>query len=561
MSESNSTDRSWQSGETHEVLNQSPLFEDIGLYATDRALMEAVEREGAAAHAGDLRRLGEVAGAAHVLGLGRTANECLPVLKRYDEKGKRLDRIAFHPAYHELMALSFREGLHAAGWDHLATGGAPEAGVQVARGARLYMISQAEAGHICPVTMTHASIATLQRDDGLLRAHLPQLLSRTYDPSDKPMATKTSITVGMGMTEKQGGTDVRANMTRAEPLGEPGAYAITGHKWFMSAPMCDAFLILAQAPRGLSCFFLPRFLPDGTRNALRFERLKDKLGNRSNASAEVEFRGAHARLVGEEGRGVPAIIEMVTLTRLDCALASAGLMRFMLANALRHARYRTVFQKKLIDQPLMAQVLADLALDAEAATALAFRLAGSFDRQADAAEAGFRRLMTPAIKYWVCKTQPAFAAEAMECMGGNGYVEEGVMARAYREAPLNAIWEGSGNVMCLDVLRVLAREPDALSAVLSVIEPVAAGDARLSAALGEVKDMLAGGTVPQAGARLFTERLALVAAAALLLANAPPYIAEPFVASRLAGGWRQTYGAGLRGAGHNAILVRAAEGL
>jgi putative acyl-CoA dehydrogenase len=325
--------------------------------------------------------------------------------------------------------------------------------------------------------------------------------------------------------------------------------------------MCDAFLILAQAPKGLSCFLLPRFRADGSLNAIRIERLKEKLGNRSNASSEVTFLGAEAQLVGEEGRGIPAIIEMVTQTRLDCALSSAGLMRFALANALRHARHRTVFQRKLIDQPLMANVLADLALDAEAATALAFRLAGSFDRVQDPEEAAYRRLMTPVIKYWVCKAAPPFVYEAMECMGGNGYVEEGLLARAYREAPLNAIWEGSGNVMCLDILRVMQREPDAAEAVLASMETAATGNRHVAAALGELKAQLAARSLDEGDARRLAERMALLAAASLLVAHAPAEIAEPFAATRLAGGWRHSYGAGLKGANREAILSRAGEGL
>ena len=469
--------------------------------------------------------------------------------------------VEFHPAYHELMTLSMRHGLHCATWDQAGRGVAAasrrtcgagrQALYDVAGGSRAYVPDHHDA----------CAFATLRLDEALLGRLLPKLLSRDYDPSFVPMEQKTSVTIGMGMTEKQGGTDVRANITEAAPLGEGGLYAITGHKWFMSAPMCDAFLILAQAPKGLSCFLLPRFRADGSLNAIRIERLKDKLGNRSNASSEVTFLGAEARLVGEEGRGVPAIIEMVTLTRLDCVLSSAGLMRFTLANALRHTRHRTVFQRKLIDQPLMANVLADLALDAEAATALAFRLAGSFDHARDPQEAAYRRLMTPVIKYWACKAAPPFAYEAMECMGGNGYVEEGLLARAYREAPLNAIWEGSGNVMCLDILRVMQREPDAVEAVLASMEPTARSNVHMAAALDQLKHALATQSLHEGDARWLAERLALLAAASLLIANAPAEIAEPFAASRLAGGWRHSYGAGLKGADTDAIVARAGEGL
>ena len=546
-------------GAAGEGFNQSPIFEDVNLFASDRALIEATSREGASWAHGELDELGRIAGSAHVLDLGRLANENPPKLRVIDQKGKRRDMVEFHPAYHELMALSMRYGLHTGAWEQAASGEAPRPGAYVARGAKLYMISQAEAGHMCPITMTHASCATLRLDETLFADLRTKLLSRHYDPAFSPMERKASVTIGMGMTEKQGGTDVRANITQAAPLGG-GLFAITGHKWFMSAPMCDAFLILAQAPKGLSCFLLPRFRADGSLNAIRIERLKDKLGNRSNASSEVTFLGAEARLVGEEGRGVPAIIEMVTLTRLDCALSSAALMRFTLANALRHTRHRTVFQRKLVDQPLMTNVLADLALDAEAATALAFRLAASFDRANEPGEAAYRRLMTPVIKYWVCKAAPAFAYEAMECMGGNGYVEEGFLSRAYREAPLNAIWEGSGNVMCLDILRVMQREPDAVEAVLASIGPAAKANAHLAAALGELKHALAT-RLHEAEARWLAERLALLAAASLLIANAPAEISEPFAASRLAGGWRHSYGAGLKGANTAAIVARAGEGL
>jgi putative acyl-CoA dehydrogenase len=547
--------------ETHEVFNQSPPFEDVNLFTSDRPLMEAVSREGGGDVADDLARLGAQAGSVEVLTLGRLANENPPKLQRFDQKGRPLDKVEFHPAYHALMALSFREGLHSSTWEPLLGGGEQRAGSQVVRGARLYMVSQAEAGHMCPVTMTHACVPALRASEPLLAGLAPKLISRDYDPAFAPISAKSSITIGMGMTEKQGGTDVRANTTKAGPLDGGGLYTLTGHKWFMSAPMCDAFLVLAYAPGGLSCFFLPRFRENGQPNAIRIQRLKDKVGNRSNASSEVEFLAAEARIVGEEGRGIATIMEMVTLTRLDCALASAGLMRLALANALRHARHRTVFQKRLIDQPVMAQVLADLALHSEAATALAFRLAGSFDRVADPQEAAFRRLMTPVIKYFVCKTAPAFVYEAMECLGGNGYVEDGLVGRAYREAPLNAIWEGSGNVMGLDILRVLQREPQAAEAVFALLAPGVAGDKRLAAAAEALKMRLMQPAGLEADARLLAEQLALIAAGALLQMHAPHYVAEAFIASRMGGGWRQTYGAGLRGADSAAITARAGQDL
>ncbi len=451
---------------THEVTNQSPPFEDVNLFTTDRALREAVVREGGERAIESLTAFGAKCGSREMAELSRLANEHPPRLKGFDRQGRRLDVVEFHPAYHALMETSCGEGLHAKVWEHLSKpGGKAVPGINVTRGAGFYMAAQMEAGHCCPITMTNACVPTLLLQPDLAAEWLPRILSRNYDSAFRPAVEKTGITLGMGMTEKQGGTDVRANTTRAVPAkgaGGPGAeYILTGHKWFMSAPMCDAFLVLAQAPKGLSCFLMPRFLPDGSVNALRFQRLKDKLGNRSNASSEVEFHGAHAWLVGEEGRGVPAIIEMVTLTRLDCALSSAGLMRRAVAEAIHHARHRSVFQKRLVDQQLMAEVLADLALDVEAAAALAFRLARCLDNAEDQHTRAWLRLMTPVTKYWVCKIAPAVVYEAMECLGGNGYVEDSMLARLYREAPVNAIWEGSGNVMALDVLRVLQREPEA----------------------------------------------------------------------------------------------------
>jgi putative acyl-CoA dehydrogenase len=436
-------------------------------------------------------------------------------------------------------------------------------GANVVRSAGCYMATQTEAGHQCPITMTNAAVPTLLIQPEIAAEWLPKVLARDYDKSFRPAAAKRGVTIGMGMTEKQGGTDVRANSTRAEPAGGggPGAeYIITGHKWFMSAPMCDAFLVLAQAKGGLSCFLLPRFLPDGSVNALRFQRLKEKLGNRSNASSEVEFHAAHAWLIGEEGRGVPNIIEMVTGTRLDCAVGSAALMRVMLANAVHHCRHRTVFQRKLVDQPLMQQVLADLALDVEAATALAFRLARSFDRVSDSNAAAWRRLMTPVTKYWICKMAPAFGYEAMECLGGNGYVEEGLAARVYREMPLNAIWEGSGNVMALDLLRVLQREPETAAIVLEELATMAGGDTLLKAQLERVQRMLHEPRALEQRGRSLTEALATLAAGAILRAHAPQFVADAFLATRLSGSPRQTYGQGLEATDTRSIVERAFPG-
>jgi putative acyl-CoA dehydrogenase len=546
---------------THEVLNQSPAFEDVNLFTTDKALMEAVAREGGGHAAKRLAAFGAQCGSAEAFNRGRLANEHPPRLKPFDTKGRRLDVVEFHPAYHECMELSIKEGLHCSAWDHLAkAGGKPVAGANVARSAGTYMAIQMEAGHQCPITMTNAAVPTLLLQPEIGQWWVPKVLAREYDKSFKPAADKRGVTIGMGMTEKQGGTDVRASTTTAEPIGgggPGGEYRITGHKWFMSAPMCDAFLVLAQAPGGLSCFLMPRFLPDGSVNALRFQRLKDKLGNRSNASSEVEFAGAHAWLIGEEGRGVPTIIEMVTCTRLDCAVASAGLMRLALANAVHHCRHRTVFQKHLVDQPLMTQVLADLALDVEAATALSFRLARSFDRASDEHAAAWRRLMTPVTKYWVCKLGPALSYEALECLGGNGYVEEGIAARIYRELPLLAIWEGSGNVMALDLLRVLQREPDTVAIVMEDLARVVGSDPHLKAHLQRVQALLHEPRLLDRRGRDLAEALATLAAATILRAHAPAAVADAFIGTRLSGAPRQTYGQGLDWADARAIVDRA----
>jgi putative acyl-CoA dehydrogenase len=547
--------------DTHDVINQSPAFVDVDLYTTDRALREAVKREGGPAVEAGLAAFGARCGSAEALDWGRLANENPPRLRTYDAKGHRLDIVEYHPAYHELMRVTIAQGQSAMVWQHLLRPGTtPKRGVNVARAAGTYLATQMEAGHLCPITMTHAAVPTLRLQPDIAAEWLPRVVSRHYDASHRPMADKVGVTIGMGMTEKQGGTDVRANMTIAEPIGVPGpgrAYRITGHKWFLSAPMCDAFLVLAQAAGGLSCFLVPRIVPDGAANALRFQRLKDKLGNRSNASSEVEFHGAWARLVADEGRGVPAIIEMVTETRLDCAVSSAGLMRFALATAIHHTRHRTVMQKKLIDHALMGEVLADMALDVEAATALAFRLARAFDEADDANGRAWRRLMTPVIKYWNCKMAPGLAYEAMECLGGNGYVEESTAARLYREAPLNAIWEGSGNVMALDVLRVLQREPDVAEIVMDEIAGATSGNAQLKEAFERLQTLLQSPRELDRRARSLVEMLALVAAGALLHAHAPAAVSEPFIATRLAGGFRATYGGGLAGAETRPILERA----
>jgi putative acyl-CoA dehydrogenase len=523
---------------THEVFNQSPPFWDVDLFELDRPLVEAVVANGGGAAQHELSQFGKHWGSAAMAERGRVANENTPKLRTFDSRGNRRDEVEFHPAYHELMAHSTHAGVHNSTWtaDGRPAGGAAE----VVRAAKFHMASQVETGHLCPITMTRASVAALASQPDILAKTMPVIATRSYDPGFAPWWTKRGMTLGMGMTEKQGGTDVRANMTRATRDGD--TYRITGHKWFMSAPMCDAFLVLAQADEGLSCFFMPRFAPDGSVNAIRFQRLKDKLGNRSNASSEVEFTGAYAERIGDEGKGIRTIIQMVQLTRQDCAIASAGLMRSGLAHALHHARHRSVFQKHLADQPLMRSVLADMALHVEASIALVMRLCRSFDRAPDdAKEAAYMRLLTPAIKYWVCKSAPGFLYEAMECLGGNGYVEEGILARHYREAPVNAIWEGSGNVMCLDVFRALARETDAASAVLHELTGETLGLSGAGDAVAFIGNAFHRPDSERV-ARLAVEKLALLAAAAAQNAVSPRH-AELFAATRLASNHATMYGA------------------
>jgi putative acyl-CoA dehydrogenase len=515
--------------DTHDVLNQTPPFGDVNLIATNLPLLDAVKASGVdATEAEGLVAFGEAWGSAERLDIGRLANENPPKLRTHDARGYRIDAVEFHPAYHVLMRASVEDGLHASTWDELRTDHA-----HVARAARLYTAAGVESGHICPVTMTHASVAALAASPSRLAEWLPRIRSRDYDSRFIPFWEKTAVTLGMGMTEKQGGTDVRANTTHAAAKAGD-EYALTGHKWFMSAPMCDAFLVLAQAPGGLTCFLVPRFRPDGSLNAVRLQRLKDKLGNRSNASSEVEFQEAFAWRIGEEGRGVRTIIGMVQLTRLDCAVASAGLVRMGLALAMHHARHRSVFQKKLIDQPAMRMVLADLALESEAMTALALRAAHSFDvERSDDREAAYARLVTPAAKFGICKAAPRLLYEAMECLGGNGYVEESALPRLYREAPVNAIWEGSGNVIALDILRAENREPEVAA---SVLERLMADVAELPGASDAARDIVLAlqSSDAEAKARFVAERLFILAATAALARSARPQITEAYALTRLA---------------------------
>ena len=533
---------SLSSANTHEVFNQSPPFAGLNQWIGDPLLRRIADvlpdntQSGAQSHAAWCSQ-------AETLEMARLANRHLPVLKTHDAKGNRIDQVEFHPAWHAFMRKSVSLGLHCSIWDDDPA----ERGLRnLARATRFYLSSGVEAGHLCPITMTNAAVAAMMGDSDIVAQWLPRIRSRKYDPSHNFALNKSGLTLGMGMTEKQGGTDVRANTTRAVPAGD-GLWSLTGHKWFMSAPMCDAFLVLAQMDgkgneTGLSCFLVPRILPDGKPNALRFQRLKDKLGNRSNASSEVEFHSALAWPVGEPGRGVPTIIEMVTLTRLDCAVSSAGLMRISLAEAIHHVRHRMVSGKLLADQPLMQRVLADMALDVAAATALAMRLASAFDQASvDASQAAYARLMTPVVKYWVCKSAAPLIGEAMECLGGNGYIEDGNLARHYREAPVNAIWEGSGNVMCLDLMRVVSKGGRILDAVLSGLQEDLGGAAAAKSI--EVIRTAAGMAEADPGsARILAEQLAITAAGAELRRLGLGFIADAFIETRLGGLWRSTYG-------------------
>ncbi len=532
---------------TDEVTNQPPPLTGSNAWRGDPLLVQLAEHFSEPVRK-DLDGLGRFVLSAEAQDLARLANTETPKLKTHDRQGRRIDLVEFHPAYHALLRRSVAVGLHSSVWEN----GANETGKRhQVRAARFYLTSELESGHLCPITMTNASLAALMASPKLFREWAPRVTTRKYDQAQKPPVEKTGLTLGMGMTEKQGGTDVRANTTKAERVGS-GFYRLTGHKWFMSAPMSDAFLVLGQVREGLSCFLVPRILGDGTGNGFRFERLKDKLGNRSNASSEVEFVNSIGEMVGEPGEGVKTIMDMVTLTRLDCAVASSGIMRAGLAEAVHHARHRQVFGSSLIEQPLMQRVLADMALDVAGAAALSFRLARSFDEAAsDRGEAAFARAMTPVVKYWVCKIAPALLYEAMECLGGNGYVEEAPLARYYREVPVNAIWEGSGNVMALDVLRVLGRAPGLFDDVLAGIErDLGAGG---PGTIGVLRAAMQVASSDEGSARILTEQLALSAAAAELKRMGAGRIADAFIETRLAGQWRGTYG--MLDARHDARMI------
>ncbi|MBD9477839.1 acyl-CoA dehydrogenase family protein [Pseudoxanthomonas sp. PXM02] len=532
--------------ETHRVDNQPPPFEPRDLWGDDVVLRDAVEREGAAAFVSRVATYGALAGD-ELYRFGFDANRDRPRLRTHDRTGQRIDLVEFHPAYHRLMDVAKSHGVAGLSWHE------PAPGAHVARAALSYLHHQAEAGTSCPLTMTHAAVPVLQREPGL-RAWAAKASAPHYDPRDVPIADKAGITLGMGMTEKQGGSDVRANATTATPHGD-GTYALVGHKWFFSAPMCDGFLVLAQAEGGLTCFLMPRRLDDGGKNALRLMRLKDKLGDWANASSEVEFIGAHAWRVGEEGRGVASIIEMVMLTRLDCMLGSAAEMRMALAQALHHARHRMTFGKPLVDHALMRNVLADLALESEAATAFALRVARAVDAASrDPHEATFARIATAVGKYWICKRAPTFVNEAQECLGGAGYVEESILPRLYRQAPLNSIWEGSGNIQCLDVLRALSRESGTRESVAVELASASGRDAIYDAFVDRLRTDLS--SASEAGTRMLVERLALALQAAVLLRAGSP-AAALFVRSRLGGEHGLAFGTLPDDADVGALLSRA----
>jgi putative acyl-CoA dehydrogenase len=532
--------------DTHLVTNQPPPLVDYDVFTTDVALVEGVQRHQAGWAIDSLGALGRRAGSAEAQEWGRQANVNPPRLVTHDRYGHRIDEVEFHPAWHNLMTVAVSSGLHSSSWTD------PKPGAHVARAAAFSVWSHTEGGHGCPISMTHAAVPALRADAALAAEWEPRLMSRTYDPGLRLPADKAGCLAGMGMTEKQGGSDVRTNTTVAVPAAD-GTYRITGHKWFTSAPMCDIFLMLAQAPGGLTCFVVPRILPDGSRNTFRIQRLKDKLGNKSNASSEPEFDDTIGWRLGDEGAGVRTIIEMVTSTRLDCVIGTTTLMRESVAQATHHARHRQAFGRYLADQPLMRMVLADLAIESEAATTLMTRLAAAVDDD----ESAFKRVGLAVGKYWVCKRGPAVAAEALECFGGNGFVEDFPMAQIYREAPLNSIWEGSGNVNVLDVLRGMARTPEAWEAFRDEVSLAAGADRHLDAATKALETELSDTSDIEVRARRVVERMALVLQGSLLVRFAPPAVADAFCVSRLGGDWGHAFGTLPPGVDTAAIVERA----
>jgi putative acyl-CoA dehydrogenase len=528
---------------THDVLNQSTALANYNMFTSDRLLVQLVSDYGAAWAAPRLTTFGGIVGSAEAIEWAVQANRNDPELRTHSRFGERVDEVQFHPAWHNLMRTSVEHEVHSLPWRN------PQPGAHVARAALMYMAFQNEAGHCCPISMTYSAVPALRKTPGLADIWEPLILQNQYDPRNLPASLKNGVLIGMGMTEKQGGSDVRANTSRAKPLGQPGSgnlYLLTGHKWFCSAPMSDAFLILAQTEKGVSCFLVPRWKPDGTKNNVQIQRLKDKLGNRSNASSEIEFQDAYGYLVGEEGRGVATIIEMVNHTRLDCMLAATSLMRQATLQAIHHCKQRSAFGKKLVDQPLMTNVLADLVLESEAALRLAMRVAAAYDAQQESPqEAAFRRIASAISKYWLCKRVPMHVAEALECFGGNGYVEESPMPRMFRESPLNGIWEGSGNVICLDVLRAIAKEPQALDSLVAELDKGLGKSTHVDRYLKSLKTKLnalkrnvakrgaAALTESEAEARMLVERMALALQASLMVRGSTPANAELFIASRI----------------------------
>ncbi|MCQ8896307.1 acyl-CoA dehydrogenase family protein [Limnobacter humi] len=547
-------------GETHQVTNVASELHSYNLFTTDAALVEGIQREGGAWGIAEVREFGALCGQPEYLELGHLANKYTPELDTHDRFGNRVDLVRYHAAYHTLMRTALENGLHSQPWTD------PKPGAHVVRGAKAFLQSQVEAGHGCPVTMTFASIPSIRTQPEVAALFEQKILARGYDPRNLPVDHKTAITVGMGMTEKQGGSDVRANSTQATPVAEAGPgklYSLVGHKWFLSAPMCDVFLILAQTAAGVSCFAVPRWLPDGSKNALNVIRLKDKMGNKSNASSEVEFRGAQGWLVGEEGRGVPTIIEMVSLTRFDCMGASAGLMRAGLANAIHHTRHRAAFGAKLLDQPLMQNVLADLALEYEGAMAFSMRMARALDhKDSHEHEAKLARLATAVGKYWICKRAPQHAYEIMECIGGSGVMENAIYPRLFRESVINPIWEGSGNVQCLDVLRAVGKDPAVLMAFVEELNLARGGNSILDGALNGLQAQLMSLTKAtphdlQFMARHLVDQMAVAFEASLLVRHAPAAVSEAFCSSRLASVGHHNYGTLPKGSAVQHIIERA----
>ena len=540
--------------DTHVLSNLSTELCDYNMYAQDAALREAVQREGGGWADADLSDFGQLTGSAGYLELGRLANKFTPEFDTHDRFGNRIDLVSFHPSYHQLMKTSIEHGLHASPWT------LPRPGAHVARAAQTYLHTQVEAGHGCPITMTFAAVPTLRLQPDLAIVWEPKITARVYDPRNVPVEQKQGITIGMAMTEKQGGSDVRSNSTRAYPVGTGGpgrAYELVGHKYFVSAPMCDAFLVLAQAPGGLSCFLLPRWCPDGSKNPMQVLRLKKKMGNASNASSETELRGALAWMVGEEGRGVRNIIEMVSMTRFDCMIGSSAGMRMATSQALHHCAVRSAFGNVLNQQPLMQNVLADLALESEAALTLTMRMARAMDHRTNEQEDLLVRLVTAVGKYWICKRTPNHAYEAMECIGGSGVMEDSMMPRLYREAPVNAIWEGSGNVQCLDVLRALSKTPAVVDAFFTEVALAKGAHtaldryiAALATDLQDVRDL-------EYRARDVVDRMALALQASLLVRHAPAFVSDAFCHSRLGQLGHHSYGTLPRGVDAAAIIARA----